>query len=323
MRKLCIFSLAVMSIFITNTALAQIDPGSLTDPELSIDIQPEFPRPGEEVTATLNDYRGGVYGATVTWIFNGDVVPDAENRRTTTFTAGPTGSTQEIRVILSRPQGGSEVLTRTIRPMYLDVVIEPQTRTPDFYDGRSLPSTGSIVNATAIVSMGTGIRNTDLVYTWRLNRSALEGGPVRGLNQVTFEMPMGNSQILSLQVTEPNGTVLARRSFFIPSVTPEIHFYEVSPLLGIKTNTLQNRFNLIGNSSTIKAEPYHLDTRVYNDPDMTEWQVNGQPTNGSNANPYEVTIQRTGNPGGSSLNFHVRDLTQVLQGAERTIQINY
>lgn len=323
MRKLSIFSLALLAVFTATPALAQLDANELVNPQLTIDLQPEYPRPGEEVTASLNDYRGGTYGSSVTWVFNGEVITDAENQRNATFTAGPAGIDQEIQVVLMKPQGGREVLSRTIRPLYLDVVVEPQTRTPAFYKGRSAPSIGSMVNATALISTENGIRDSDLVYTWRLNRKVLEGGPIRGLNQVSFEMPMGNTQVLSVQVTEPNGTVLSSRSKIITSVLPEVHFYEVSTLYGMDQQVIEEDLSLIGNSVTIKGEPYNLDSRVYNNPNIAEWTVNNQPSRNIGSNPYEVTLQRTGIAGGATINFHVRDTTQVLQGAEGSIQINF
>ena len=74
---------------------------------------------------------------------------------------------------------------------------------------------------------------------------------------------------------------------------------------------------------SLKAEPFNLDSRVYNNPDVSEWELNGQTTSNGGGNPYEVTIQRTGETGSANLNFHVRDTPQILQGAESNIRINF
>lgn len=303
-------------------AIAQLDLGGITGAELTIELQPEYPRPGEEVTATINDYRGGTYGSSITWIFDGKAIPDADNKRSATFTAGEAGVTQTVEAVLSKPQGGKEILKNSIIPIYLDIILEPQTRVPDFYLGRSLPSVGSVVNATAIVS-AQEIIDPDLVYTWRLNQKVIEGGPLRGGNHVSFETPMGSEAILTLQVTRPNGQVLSRRSIFVPSVFPEINFYEVSSLYGVRQIPIDQGANIIGNSLVVKAEPYNLDSRVFNDPDITEWEINGYKTSNTGANPYEVTLQKTGVSGVSSLEFHVRDTTQLLQGAQDSVRINF
>jgi hypothetical protein len=306
---------------VTQPIHAQIDVQGLVSPQLLLEVEPEFPRPGEEVTITINDYRGGTYGSNVTWLYDGEVVEAAKNRRSVVITAGALNRPTQIEAVLSKPAGGTETLSATILPVYLDIVIEAQTRVPDFYLGRSLPSVGSIVNATALVNDGQN-RN-DLVYTWRLNRQVLEGGPIRGRDQVSFSTPMGENAILSVQATEPNGTVLARRAIFIPSVQPTISFHEVSALFGVKHIPITNNLILVGNTATIQAEPYNLDTRVYNNPDVAQWKINNSTNQTQGGNPYQVTFQQTGLQGSANLSFQVRDTTQVLQGASSNIQIRF
>ncbi len=321
MKILLLFALAIMASQAT-PALAQFDAASFTTPNVGVVLQPPFPRPGEEVTATVEDYRGTSYGATITWLINGVAIDEFYNQRTLEFTAGPLGVNQTIEAVLNSETTKREALSTIVRPSYLDIVIEPQTRSPEFYLGRSLPSIGSTVNATALIS-GEGFRNPDLVYSWVVNRRNIEGGAVRGRNQVSFEMPMGNSIILSLQVSDLQGNAVAGRSVLIPSVQPSIQFYEVSALFGINQNPVDESFTLIGNSAMVRAEPYNLDSKVYNNPDINQWKINDVLSNNTSQNPYEVTIQRLGATGSANLEFHVRDTSQVLQGAESNIQINF
>lgn len=315
----------VISLFIgaPSITLAQFDASSLTAPQLQIELQPEHPQPGEEVTATLNDYSGGGYGANVTWVLDGEVIPNASNQRSVRVTAGAVGEVQTIQAILDTPNGRRQSLAASIAPLYLDIIIEPQTRVPEFYAGRALPSLGSMVNATALLSDETGFLDPDLVYTWRLERQVLEGGPIRGRNQVSFSVPMGKQLIFSVEVARPTGEVIARRAILLPSVRPTLHFYEVSSLLGQRTRALQDTLQISGNSATIQAEPYHLDIRTYNNPDIAEWEIDGTRTTTGGGNPYEVTLQRTGAGGGAEVEFHVRDTAQVLQGARGDLEVNY
>jgi hypothetical protein len=318
-----IFSIVgVFTLFLfASPALAQFSSNSFLEQDYGIQLQPEFPRPGEQVTATFVDYRGGSTGANITWVFAGGVIPEAENQRNVIVTAGKAGETQVVEVILTKVGGNKEVLTKTIKPIYLDIIIEPQTRTPSFYLGRSLPSIGSIVNVTALVT-DKNLRNPDLIYTWRLGQQVLEGGAVRGRNQVSYTTPMGGNEVLTLQVSELNGTVLARRSIFAPSVEPIIRFYTTSPLFGV-SNRAAVSIPLISNSITVQAEPFYLDSRVYNNPAITEWKIGNTRVNNPSSNPYEITLERSGAEGSIDLDFHVRDTTQVLQGAKGTTRINF
>lgn len=313
-------SIIVILSLVASPVLAQFDAGSIA-PQLEIELKPPYPKPGEEVVATLNDYSGGAYGASITWVFNGRTVTEATNQRQVTFVAGKSGVTESISVVLSKPNGTSETLRKEIVPTYLDIIVEPQTRVPDFYQGRALPSVGSVVNATVLIDGALGASN--LMYTWRVDREVVNGGPLRGGSQVTFVAPRGSGGVLSLQVNRLDGTTVANRAVLLPTVSPEIHFYEVSTLFGQSHKTVADSFALIGNSATIKAEPYYLDTRVYNNPTISEWQVGGQDAGQVNGSPYEVTVQRVGLTGASNLRFHVRDTKQVLQGADASMQINF
>lgn len=320
MRTLLFACFTLLFIATPPAAEAQFSTNSFISPEIGIELKPEFPRPGETVTATLNDYGGNTYGSTITWLFNGEVVSIAENQRQATFIAGATDNTQTIEVVLNRPSGGREVLSTTIKPVYLDVVIEPQTRVPNWYQGRALPSLESQVNATALINGSADA--TNYVYTWRVNQQVLEGGSLRGRNQVSFSTPRGDELVLFLQVTDLRGNTIARRAVLVPAVQPELHFYEVSTLFGASQRAITDRISLIGNSTTVRAEPYYLDTRTYNNPDVKEWELGGRDI-ATSGNPYEITLQRTGQVGSTELNFHVRSLQQILQGAEDSIAINF
>jgi hypothetical protein len=150
----------------------------------------------------------------------------------------------------------------------------------------------------------------------------IEGGPLRGKNKVTMTTPLGQRFVLSVDVTNLEGETLARRTIEVMTATPEVHFYEVTSLHGIKSKAIQNGFSLISESSTIQAEPYHLDLTTYNNPGLIEWKIGGQRTPSGSTNPYQITLARLG-VGASSIGFHVRDLNQLLQGARGEFQINF
>lgn len=291
--------------------------------EIGITLSPSQPQPGAEVEASLSDYSSSLYGSSISWVLDGQVIPDAANQRNVTFTAGKAGETQTLQAILTTPEGTTRTLTNTISPVYLDIILEPQTRVPDFYAGRSLPSIGSMINATALVSDGSTIRTTDLIYTWQVGQTVLEGGPLRGGYKVSFEMPRGDQAVLSVRATEPNGTLVANRAVLVRSVMPTVHFYEVSSLFGVKPIVLTDSFTISGNTATVRAEPYHLDSRVFNNPDITEWEINNRSTDTGGNNPYQVTLQKTSSFGNTQLDFHVRDTSEVLQGARSSLRINF
>ncbi|MFW6210036.1 MAG: hypothetical protein ACOC4E_00940 [Patescibacteria group bacterium] len=320
-----LISVGIGLLLTPTLAWAQFDQQNFTGPQREIRLQPAYPSPGESVTATLEDYSNTTFGATITWLLDGEVISEASNQRSVQFEATELGETQVITVQLNPSQGQSVTLEETIEPRYLDIILDPQTRVPPGYRGRALPSLGSTVNATALLHDGNAnYAPADLVYTWRLNQqTVIGGGPQRGGNQVSFTMPWGSDSILSLEVTDRSGTVLAKRSISVPSAEPRITFYEVNSLYGVRGVAVGESYTLSGANAALRAEPYYLSTRVFNNPDVLEWQVDGRQVSPAGTNPYELTVQRTSAQGGASLQLHVRDRQQVLQGAEESIRIQY
>ena len=289
--------------------------------EVGIDANPEFPRPGQKVQLSLNDYGSNTFGAEVIWYLNGEVVPAAKNQRQTEIIAGKVGEEQVIEVELKTSVGGTIRFSRVLSPVYLDIIIEPQTHVPAFYQGRALPSFGSMVNVTAIVD-GGNVDPSSLMYTWRVNRKVIEGGPLRGGYKVNFQVPQGDYFTLALEVSRIAGGVVARRAYHAASVKPQLQFYEYTELYGISPLTISDTFIPTNLTNTLQVSPYYLDIKTYNEPDFIEWKVNSQlvPTA---ANPYQLTFARQFSTGRSFIGFHVRNRTQLLQGAQGGISINY
>lgn len=304
-------------------AQGEFDLAELNAPQHKLVVDPAYPEPGQAMTVKLDDYAGGVFGANITWRYNGEIVPDSTNLRSIELEAGALGSTNVIEAILDTPTNGQQSLRKEITPIYLDVIIEPQTRVPDWYAGRPMPSFTSQVNATALVNNGSFLDNQGLVYTWQVNRKVLDAGPVRARNKMSFVTPRGRDMIVSVTVAEAAGDIIASKAKRVTIASPELAFYEQHSLYGSQERPIDSSVSLIGNNLTIKAEPFFLDTRVYNDPDIALWEINAVETANGALNPYEITLQRSGGTGQTAVNFHVRSLQEVLQGAESNIRINF
>jgi hypothetical protein len=317
--------LVALAIFLPSAvATAQFDAAQFGGtPQTAIILSPSNPSPGDLVTASLNDYSGGVYGSEITWRYDGEVVPNAANQRQIQFVAGDAGSNVMVEATLSLPVGGTQTLQKVVRPVYMDIIIEPQTRVPDWYAGRALPSFGSQINTTVLLNDGSFIEPQTVVYTWRVNNKVIMGGPMRGGNQVAFPTPRGGAVVVSVTATTPAGDTIASRSVRVGIVSPELGFYEKHTLYGMQSSPITSNTPLVGSILTLQAEPFFLDSRVYNNPDIAEWEINRIATDNGSNNPYEITLRSSGGNGSTNVNFHVRSLQQVLQGSEESITINF
>lgn len=291
--------------------------------QLAIDLEPLLPGPNTEYTATANDYGLPIQGSGLRWFIDGELLSSALNQRTIKLTSGKVGTNTKIKLVVDYPGGSSLAVEKVVAPVYLDIIVEPQTRVPAFYKGRPLPSIDSQVNLTAIIN-GNTISPASLLYTWKLNGTVLEGGSVRGRNVITFTMPQGQYATLNLDVRNSDGEPIARRIFDLVKVNPELSFYESSGFYGLKQKVAGQEINLIGSSLTLRAEPYFLDLNTYNKPDVIEWSIAGQTSPNNVSNPYEATFSSEGTQSGrSTVDFHVRNTVQLLQGVRGGFSVNY
>jgi hypothetical protein len=322
--RLRVLLVALVILFPSAVATAQFDAAQFSEtPQIAITLNPSNPSPGDLVTASLDDYAGGVYGSEITWRYDGEVVPGAVNQRQIQFVAGDAGTDTTVEATLALPIGGTQTLQAIVSPVYMDIIIEPQTRVPDWYAGRALPSLGSQINATVLLNDGSFIDPQSVVYTWRVNNKVIEGGPIRAGNKVAFPTPRGGGVTVSVTATKSTGETIASRAVSVGIVLPELSFYEKHTLYGMKSSPVTATTPLVGSILTLQAEPFFLDSRVYNNPDVAQWEINSVRTDNGSNNPYEITLRSTGQNGRMNVNFHVRSLQEILQGSEASVAINF
>lgn len=288
-----------------------------------IATEPQYPSPGETVTATLDDYSINSSGASISWYFDGTEIQNARDKRMITFSADPNGRRTDIEVRLAFTNKPAQNAIHTIKPVYLDLIVEPQTYTPVFYQGRALPVHGSLVNLTALAHTETGmVATANYSYNWQLNGNSIYGGPQKGNNRAQITIPYGLDSIVTVTVQDQSGTIITRRLVSVPSVPVQIEFYEVSTLYGLSHRAIGTTMNLIGNSSTIRAVPYYLDTRAVNSSLFSEWSINGRKNQTITNDPFEINLQRSG-VGGAQISFKIRNLAELIQGDEASFQVKF
>lgn len=314
--NLCLFLL----LLLPSIGFAQFGTLSSSVPQPTLVTQPSYPTPGQLVTIEFDDSRSAAAGATLRWSYDGVAIPNADNSRAVQLIAPEVGEFATIKLTLEK-NGLRESYQTILKPLYLDIIFEPQTHVPAFYLGRALPTIGSQIRATALLNNGQPL-GTNYSYTWRINDSVFGGGALQGQNIITFTMPQGSEAIVSLEITAQNGTTIAKRTLSLPSQAPELYFYELNSLYGLEPRALSKSFNIIANSVMVRAEPYYLDSSTFNQPGILEWRINNQAVTSVESNPYEITLERTGMSGNASLGFHVRSLRQLLQGVEDNLLLN-
>jgi len=304
---------------LATSAIAQIPTG----PQIFIEASPSSPEPGETVTLSLNAYTLNTIGATINWYIDGVIVPSVKNSRSITYVAGSLGETSTIRVVLTLPDQSQIDADISLTPSRLNLVVEGETLVPSFYKGRSVPSPGSNIRMIALPETGTSDTPESLTYTWSIDGKPLYGGATVGRNVVEFEAPLRKSIVVGVDVHNRQGQLIISRQVAVPTVEPEVYFYESNPLRGLSRNVLPDRYELIGQSADIRAEHYYLEPDILAPTAnwLLEWRINGNVVDNPSHDPQMINFQKTPGSGSFSVGFHIRNLRQVLQGAEREFQI--
>lgn len=305
-----------------NTASAQFDSSFIGD-AVNITLSPQFPGPGDLVTVELDDYSIDSSGATISWILDGNEIPAYKNLRTISVISPTVGKTVTIEVRLIFSNKPTISAKTSIKPLYVDVIVEPQTYTSVFYQGRALPVHGSVINLTTLIQGSTGMFNPqEYTYNWQLNGKSIYGGPRAGNNRAQIVVPFGRNSLIGLTITSKSGEVVGRKVVSIPIQDVEVIFYENSTLYGLSERAIGESLTLVGNSSTIRAVPYYLDAQSISRSLFSEWKINNQVTNTETRDPFEINIQRQGD-GEARVSFKIRNLSELLQGDEESFRVQF
>jgi len=315
------YLILILTLFIPyNLIFAQL--GLMPNTEVRIDLETDYTTPQTEITALLNDHALAEVVTSIYWRIDGSNAPEFNNQRTIKLTTKTVGQNTTLEVFIETANGRTLSAKRVVEPIYLDIIIEPQTRTPAFYKGRALPTVGSTANLTAVIN-GNVENSSKYIFNWFLNNTSIGGGALLGKYKVPVVVPLGSYNVVTVSVNTPDGRVIARRNVELPTVNSKLNFYEINSLYGTRQISIQNSLNLIGNSTIIRAEPYYLDINTYNKPEYLEWKVGGVRSLSGN-NPYEVTLAKQNvNNNSTRIDFRVGSLTHFLQSADGRFNLNY
>ena len=312
-----IFAVGIYAVCVA-TASAQSFSGA---PSMSLVTTPTDPGPNEQATVLLDAYAFDTTGATITWYIDGVEQTDYKNARSIVLQTGDLGDTMSVKSVISIPGAGTRTVTKILNPSVVDIVLEGDTMVPLFYKGRALPSARSTVYATALPHTGTTVSDNTLYYTWKLGSSVILGGTTRGLNAIVFQMPENKNTVLSVVVTDANGNQVGSKSIQLVAADTLLRFYEDNPLRGESRKTIGDNFALIGEETTVRAEPYFVSKDIFRNGGVYEWSLNGAVVQNPSPEPQLITLRQTGTGGTAKVGFKLTNTQALMQRVYDTFTI--
>ncbi len=284
---------------------------------------PEYPAPHSAVTISLEAYSMNTSGATVWWYVDGAERADARNARSMTLTTGDLGDRLVVTVKVIPSSGRTITLTHTINPSEVDLVVEANTYVPAFYKGRALPSGESVVRAIAIPHSAPSVSISSLTYEWTQGDTVLFGGPVKGKYSADITMSRFDDDYLRVRVTNASGQAIGGKTIQLLPIEPELHFYEENPLRGLNSKAIRDSLMLIGDETTIHAEPYFMTTNLTPSSITFDWKINDVAVTTNQADAHTLTLRRIGNGGSANIGVNALTRTVIPQYVQKTFTVMF
>ena len=253
--------------------------------QLDINISPEVPQPGQDVTITIESYGLDLNSTNIQWLVNGKEKLRGKGQKIFTFNVGNSGESDVMLNIV--PQSQPQIIrTFVFNPSNVDLLWQAETYTPPFYKGKALLSLESSVTMVAIPNFIKGSSRTsdsDVVYKWSVDREVQGDNSGYGKNYFKY-----TEDILSLDKTidveaYPSGNQdwKGTGSVGLSTKNSFLLFYEDNPTNGVMFNySLANQVDLGARTELkISAFPYNFSVANKNYGLEYTWYVNAQNPN--------------------------------------------
>ncbi|OGG77522.1 hypothetical protein A3B35_01775 [Candidatus Kaiserbacteria bacterium RIFCSPLOWO2_01_FULL_54_24] len=272
--------------------------------DLTLELSPLYPRPGETVRVTARSILVDLSSATLEWLENGKKVAGGVGVTFVDAKAGALGTETTVTAMVF--EDGIEVRRESARihPTELELLWESNSYVPPFFRGRALPSAGTTLSLEAIPRLkrgdGSSVPDTEITFTWRRNGYVVQEVSGRGASKVTLESPsLFGVDTITVEARTSDGLFESAASVRIPSVEPRLVLYEKHPLFGVMYhNAIPPRSFRPEIETSFTAVPYFAEALADNDGRLVyEWRVNGNPIANDPARPNSITINARGSSG--------------------------
>ncbi len=295
--------------------------------QVSTRITPKYPRPGEDVTITLEAYGTDLNAANIIWSVNDIIFKQGKGEKQFKINAGTSGQQTNVSVTIEPRNGKPIIKNFVINPQTVDILWEADTYTPPFYKGKSMFTPEDTITFVAMPNINNEQPDPKtLSYKWIENQEVQ--GSKSGYGQNTFKHT-GGILMKPVEINVEASTEGGQKAFntiFLRSIFPEVNLYEDHPLYGFLFNKEISGVFPFGEreEGTIAAFPFFLSTLnritksiVYN------WTVNYNKVIGQ-SNKNELTLRNTENTEGKSyVSVEVRNSDIFLQKGETNTYVDF
>jgi hypothetical protein len=295
------------------------------DIDASVSLTPANPAPYDKVILTLSSYSFDVNTSVITWKNGTKTLDTGMGHKTLTVSAGDAGQILPISYKAETADGSFVEGTINISPQSVDLIYTTnESYTPPFYEGRTLPGEGSVVQVLALPTISEGgvrLPASSLSYSWYVDDEYLDNASGAGKNTATILLDsLSDSTEVRVLVRSPRGNTAEKTISIYPhDVLPALYAYD--DVLGTDFTKLFTRRLEIDQDITLSLEPYYLSSKKTLASSATyDWYLDGLPVT-----PLEKTLlvlkPKDNAYGARTLSVVVGNTLRTLQEAKNEIEI--
>lgn len=294
------------------------------DQALQVNIVPQNPNPGDQVTITVTNDTYNLDKADISWIVNGKKAQEATGLKTFTTTLGGTGVKTDIQVDIKTVEGVEITKDLPFNLGSVGLVWEANTYIPPWYKGKALftpQATGRVIALPQISSNGVIVDPSTLVYNWTDNGS--EEPSLSGYGQDVYYFVgdiISRPRTIGVSVTQKNGLQTANGTITITPQQPLIEVYVNNPTYGLQYQaSVGNQYNLSVPEVSFEALPFYYSASSAADSSLIyKWLSNGSSTD--QTSPF-ITFRNDTGKGTSLISLEIDHITNILQAAQTAFSV--
>jgi hypothetical protein len=282
-----VFLIALIGMFLSPGSISAQSASDFSIPSLvpdvqeqiSLDVEPRVPKPGDKVTVTLSAYGTDLNQANITWTYNGKESLKGVGEKVFEFIASKVGTQNTIKATIVPTGGPTITKTFSFTPAEVDLLWEASTYTPPFYKGKALFTPQADVTFVALPNLsanGSSINESQAVYKWKTDYRVEGDKSGAGKNTFKYTGPIIlRPHLIQVEAyAQKDSSVKALNGVELIATDPQAYIYEDHPLYGILFNKTIYSFEMNDREKKFVAYPLFFSTNNKNNRVTYQWNLN-------------------------------------------------
>ncbi len=320
-----------LSNYLNGSGEGQSAPATALYPEfkdqLTATINPEIPKPEEDVTITLEVYSFDINSTLITWTVDGKQVEKGVGIKKFKFKAKKAGQKTTVTALVEPSDRPSITKTFSFATGEVDLLWQSDVYVPPFYKGKSMYAPEANLTFVAMPRTSSGLVNPkETIFNWRINYNNDAENSGFGKNSYAYEGPIILKPVeVSVETKDAkNSDAVASADIVVENRQPFAIFYENHPLYGVLFNkALRGSVSLAKNDFGLSAYPYFESIANKNSGLEYNWEIDavGAPIP---TNQNTITLRKnSGNQGRSVIQLEITNPNKILQSTATGLVVEF